>query len=1210
MKLNRYKAKQILWAGIFLLIAALLLATYTLRHRITTAIYTYEQHRLEASLSTRQALTNKAINALVTDSLFVKNVTLSQQNQEKLQELAKEDVGFSVYKQGKLVAWNANSPDPDEFNPFAEYQDEPLNLTGGVYICKSIDTLGIQIISAIKVFELFSIKNQYLKPKTVPESIAFNTISAENHSTYQIKSNNKTLISLLPNKEMKKQFGWLVLVALLSFAVAVSILLRSFSWGKLWWLKLLAAPTVGLLLINGTTSAFSEIILRLPPWLFNKEFSSIENLLQISFITIFSIPIFTSAIGAQRLARWSKISKGTILPGLLLILAAITAGVAQIVMSNLLHLIGPIGTTSNISRTPALLGILVVGLLGWGMLLLIKSALRLIVHAQTSLITVICIGLIAAGLTLLLPYNSTYIKLIGTVGAILPALVLAFGTKYKTINTILPSLIALAISAVLSLQFISNNQTNTENSLQNIAKSLAVDHDAALESKIKNFLPELEKDSTVAALLKDIPKALPLLNHYISNTYFKEFLADYDIQITACPRGSKLIVENTPQKVDCQNFFIEMATLSGKPIVADRFYILNSNNGRINYLLINSYTEGKSVDNFLAIEIFSKTVTNLPGYPGLLNNKAEINSTDLPTDVSYAKYSSNRLETKVGKFPYPLKQPAYFDCRINSIDAYFFHSITCSDSQHMVVVSKEKSSFIFLISPLVYIFLGAYILATLTLRNRRKSQRNIFTLQKRIGRLSVLLMVISMLVVGAISVGNELSRQKRSLEQGITEKMRSAVTIIEPKVQQVTITWNPREFDSSLVATSNIIYADLNVYTPMGDLMGTSRHEVFTSKLQGYWINPTVFSAIMGEKRDFVLTTEQIGSLKYTSAYAPLIDKRGEIIAILNLPYFIKENEIRQETITLVSRIANTYILLAIIAGLLGYFAAYSISKPLQVLKHAMRKTSIAGQPELLEYRDNDEIGHIVREYNRMASELSKNAQLLAQSEKEKVWREMARQIAHEIKNPLTPIKLSLQQLVRIKEAGAPDWDQRFNEFSKMLLEQVDILARTASQFSSIAKDANANSEVLNMAVIVDRTLSLFAGQKVFYNNQLGNIRTNPLVFADKELMQKAITNLVANALQASADNDNQEVTISLSLGKDILQIDVTDNGYGIPPSLQPRIFEPYFTTKSGGTGLGLVLARKTIEDAGGKIWFESTINVGTTFFIQLPLYLEDDNIS
>ncbi len=1202
MKTKGYKAKQILWASIFMLFAALLLIAYALQNRITTAIYTYEQQRIEASFVARQASTIRLINTLVSDSLFVRDTTLPIQRSEQLLDLAKKQVGLVIYKQGKLIAWNSNAPDPDDFNPFAEYHNEPLNLTGGVYICNSTDSLGFKFISAVKVFEIFNIKNQDLKPKTVPESIAFNTISPDSLATYQIKSNNKTLISLLPNKDIEKQFAWLILASLLAFSVATTILLRSFSWKKLWWIKLLAAPAIAALLLHGAITAFNEITLLLPSWLFNKELSSIDVLLQISFVTAFSIPVFTSAIGAQQLARWSRTQKGVILPGLLLLLTALTAGLAQLVVSNLLQIIGPVGTASSIDLTVALLGISVLGLLGWAMLLQIKSALRLIVHAKTSIATLIFIGLVASGLTLLLPYNSNFNRVVGAIGASLPALIIALGTKYKSVSRMFPSLIALAVSIILSLQFINNNQVNTENSLLSIAKRLAVDHDPILESSVKHFLPDMEKDSTIRALLNDIPKSLPLLTRYIETTYLNNYLTKYDIQITVCPKGSRLIVDNTPRKVDCHRFFLEMATLSGKAVVADHFYIINSNNGRINYLLTEIY-KNKGANNFIAIELFSKTLMNLPGYPGLLKNKSEANSIDLPTDVSYAKYSSNQLETKIGKYPYPLKQPTSFSSTAETSDLKYGHTIIYTDNQHMVVVSKEKFSFTFLISPLVYIFLGAYILAAFTLRNRRKNQRNIFTLQKRISRLSVLLMVISMLAVGAISVVSELARQKKTMIQGIAEKMRSAVTITEPTLQQHSATWSPRDFDSTLVATSNIIYADLNIYTPFGDLMGTSRHEVFTNKLQGYWINPSVLSSIIGEKRDFVLTTEQIGSLKYTSAYAPLIDKRGEIIAILNLPYFIKENEIKQEAITLVSRIANTYILLAIIAGLLGRFAAYSISKPLQVLKQAMRKTTIAGKPELLEYRDNDEIGHIVLEYNRMASELSKSAQLLAQSEKEKVWREMARQIAHEIKNPLTPIKLSLQQLVRIKEAGVPDWDQRFNDFAKMLLEQVDILARTASQFSAIAKDANTNSEVLDMSLIVDRTLSLFAGQEVFYNNQLDDKSEIPLVFADKELMQKAVTNLVSNAIQASSGKAEQEVNISLKVVENTIQISVADNGVGIAQALQPRIFEPYFTTKSGGTGLGLVLARKTIEDAGGKIWFTSAADVGTTFFIELPLY-------
>lgn len=1194
------KKKQLIWACIFLLVAVVLVALYAKRERVTSLVYTSEKNRIENSLNSRERIANEAVCKIIADRAFLKKIELTAPIHEELLNVAKKEIYLLIFKDGQLVAYNTNSPSPDEFNPYATYKYEPLQLTGGIYICDSKDTLGFHFISAIKVFEWYTIQNQYLQSKPVPQSVAFNSVTIEKTSPYPVRYNGVRLYSLVKNPALKTQLGWLIFIALLAVTIAGNILLRAFDWGRFWWLKLLATPMVAATIINGVILAFPEIANSLPRWLFNSSHSAIGQLLQIAFITAFSIPIVISAIRARRIAHWNHTKKGILLPGIFLTLAALTAGVVQLLVVYIMGCIGSFGSTKQGELTLYLFGVLMVILLGWGMLLLIKSAYRLIVHARTQVIALIGFALLAAGVTFLLPYSSSFNRIIGTTGALFLPLLLAVGARRKEISKRLPSLISILISVVLSLQLISNNQTNNENYLDSIAEKLAVDHDPILESTFISLLPTLDADSTIESLLKEIPKSLPKLNQYVGERYFKSYLAKYDFQITACHKGSKLIVNE--KKVDCQNFFVKMATLLGRPIAPDRFYFLNSNNGRISYLFMGEYSNGEGGNNFLAIEIDSKALLNLPGYPSLLSNKAQALSTDLPTNVSYAKYNGTALETKVGSYPYPLKKPEYFNNQGVKDFNNFNHIICYSDNKHIVVVSKEKPSWLFRLSPLVYIFLGAYILATLVLRRRSKSQRNIFTLQKRIRRLSVMLMVISMLAVGVISVGYGLSRQNATIGKNITEKMRSAVTLNEPIVQQlVTKKWSPGIIDSNLIVTSNILYADLNIYTPNGDLMGTSRQEVFSNRLQGFWINPEAYTAIVKEKSDFYLATEKIGSLTYTSAYAPLLDRNGDIIAIINLPYFIRENEIREETMTLVASIANTYLLLAIIAGLLGYYAAYKISEPLQVLKKAMRKTSIDGQPKLLEYRDNDEVGHLVREYNRMATELSKSAQLLAHSEKEKVWREMARQIAHEIKNPLTPIKLSLQQLVRIKQTGSPDWDQRFSDFSKMLLEQVDILARTASQFSSIAKEATANSEVLNMAEIVERTLSLFAGQKVTYKATLGSVGNEPLVFADKELMQKAITNLVSNAIQASADNKTQEVTISLIQEQEFIQLSVSDNGVGIPAELQPRIFEPYFTTKSGGTGLGLVLARKTVEEAGGKIWFENTQNAGTTFYIRLP---------
>ena len=195
-----------------------------------------------------------------------------------------------------------------------------------------------------------------------------------------------------------------------------------------------------------------------------------------------------------------------------------------------------------------------------------------------------------------------------------------------------------------------------------------------------------------------------------------------------------------------------------------------------------------------------------------------------------------------------------------------------------------------------------------------------------------------MLSVGAVSVGYELSRQKVNVNESISEKLRSAIVSIEPQIQLLSSsgTIKAGELDSVLFTLSNVIYADINIFHTTGELCGTSRHEAFTNELQGFWLSPEAYQAIVVEKKELFLAKEYIGTLSFTSAYAPVLSRNGQVLAIINLPYFTRESEIREQTISLIGRIANIYLLLSILAGISGFFAANTISKPLQRLKAAM----------------------------------------------------------------------------------------------------------------------------------------------------------------------------------------------------------------------------------------------------------------------------------
>ena len=242
---------------------------------------------------------------------------------------------------------------------------------------------------------------------------------------------------------------------------------------------------------------------------------------------------------------------------------------------------------------------------------------------------------------------------------------------------------------------------------------------------------------------------------------------------------------------------------------------------------------------------------------------------------------------------------------------------------------------------------------------------------------------------------------------------------------------------------------------------------------------------------------------------------------------------------------------------------------------------------KLIEWNKNDEIGGLIREYNKMVAKLVESASALAKSEREGAWREMARQVAHEIKNPLTPMKLSIQYLQKANNGEAPNMKELTANVAKTLVEQIDHLSKIASDFSQFAHIGNPHNEVIDLHEMLHSLTSLYQTMEkvdLHWYPVPGKI----LVFADKTQINRLFTNLLQNATEACHDKDVCKISISEQLREDRVLIRISDNGEGIPEQMRSKIFIPNFTTKSSGTGLGLAMSKTIVEQAKGQIWFET----------------------
>jgi nitrogen fixation/metabolism regulation signal transduction histidine kinase len=338
------------------------------------------------------------------------------------------------------------------------------------------------------------------------------------------------------------------------------------------------------------------------------------------------------------------------------------------------------------------------------------------------------------------------------------------------------------------------------------------------------------------------------------------------------------------------------------------------------------------------------------------------------------------------------------------------------------------------------------------------------------------------------------------------------------------------------------------------------------------------------------------------SVYKPIINNTGGNLGAINLPYFISQDKYSQEITTFIVAFINLYVLLLLVSIIIAVFIANQITHPLVVIQEKLKKMQFGKYNEPIYYRRNDEIGSLVKEYNKKVEELAISAELLARSERESAWREMAKQIAHEIKNPLTPMKLTIQHLQHVKGRGK-EYNEYIDRVAATLIEQIDNLSNIATEFSNFAQIPTARNQVFNLKEQIKRVINLFETHekvKISFESE----RQQPVVVnVDREQLSRAVINLIKNGIQAIPDDKKGEVKITLSGNENVAVISVTDNGTGIQDELQEKLFTPSFTTKTSGMGLGLAIVKNIAENFSGRVWFETEIGKGTTFYLEIPVY-------
>lgn len=737
-----------------------------------------------------------------------------------------------------------------------------------------------------------------------------------------------------------------------------------------------------------------------------------------------------------------------------------------------------------------------------------------------------------------------------------------------------------------------------------LAKEWANEQDPVAEQFLASVYRSTRSDMFLDSMMKKSENQDVTIKDYLQKTYFNGWLGQYDLECTVCGTDSAFAESN--RLPNCEAYFQQMVSTSGKHISDTNYYYINNQDGNITYFDAIEYKLANGTITKLYIELHSKITSQVFGYPTILLDNTESNQ--FPANYSLAKYKNGLLVSKRGKCPYPQKLTFQSDTNFATIvdsQHHVAHLMYKISDQYTVVVSNRTYQLKNYFMWFPYIFLFFFLLMLIFLKCCEHTPITIkHSLSVQIERSLIGLLIGTFAIVmigGLYFMKSYNSRQQRKF---LEEKIASVAK--EFSQQYKDFGYLPPEekhfIQNKLVELANIYSSDINLFDTQGDMIASSRPEIFQFRLVNEKISTQAYYQLIERGRSSFSQEESIGNLKFTSSYVSIINNQNTILGYLNLPNFSNEEEFKQQFAGLIVGLLNLLVVLLLISTIFSMFIAKRISEPLVVLQNKMTNVALGGENEKIALQVPDELNGVIQNYNEMIDKLSVSADKLAKAEREMAWREMARQIAHEIKNPLTPMKLSLQLLNRSWDEKDERFESRLKSISKTMIEQIDTLADTATSFSDFAKLSKVNIEDVDINNLIQNCVVIFNNEEnvevtaEFYQE-------NVLVRADKDKTTRMLNNLVKNAIQAIPKERQGFVKVTTQPTADgFVKIAVADNGKGIPEDAQKHIFELHFTTKSSGSGFGLAICKSIVDASQGKIYFETEIDVGTTFFVELPL--------
>ena len=771
-----------------------------------------------------------------------------------------------------------------------------------------------------------------------------------------------------------------------------------------------------------------------------------------------------------------------------------------------------------------------------------------------------------------------------------------------------------SISAVILFE----NRKGVEDQRRRMAERLADQADPTSQKMLSIVFSYIDNDflSLNFSRFKD-PVSNAEIKDSMINRNFMPYQTRFDTRIYTYDGDEKPLYNDPPLSYDTLNTIFTIAAKNtdvpdlkyytrsfDKYTYIYRKTLRNDTTGRMaGYLFILAEPKDYKGNDALVPELFHQKETDLPESYAIYNKRELVsNNSDYP-------FSTHLTDAQIpaGDFVH-IKKDGYDELWHRTSDENF------------VVVAKRDNSGIEDITLFAYLFSAFLFLVALfriaaLLIWSRLHWSNIRTywqmnIRSQIHTTIIFISLFSFLVIGVATIIFFINRYNRNNRDRLSLAMQVMVSEVQGKMSVEDsygdpghwyLQGNRSELQKLIEDIAQVHSTFINIYDLDGNLQVSSELFVYNKGILSKKMHPLAYYNLHQMNTIQVNQYEQFGGVPYVSVYRPLRDNTGNAYAYLNIPSFTTQDELKEEISNFLVTIINLNAFIFLIAGTIALFLTNRITISFTLISRKMQDVHLGKTNEVIEWARNDEIGGLVKEYNKMVRKLEDSAVALAKSEREGAWREMARQVAHEIKNPLTPMKLSIQYLQKAIDNNSTNVKEMAGSVAKTLVEQIDHLSKIASDFSQFANIGNPRSEVFDLHEVLYSLVSLYETTENLLFKWVP-VHQKIMVFADKTQLNRLFTNLLQNALEACVNNPRRVISVSEEIKEESIVVKIADNGEGIPLEMQSKIFIPNFTTKSSGTGLGLAMSKTIVEQAKGTIWFNTAEGEGTTFYVELPL--------